>query len=289
MVHMLKDDPELLIIPDWRERRLIEYFGISTFESYCYSSDPETNIFLELFEPLKYSEYDSSIYHNDSLLSANSNIRIDFNEKEEPNLTYKNAYFLYKSKDFLIWRQTYHKTFKQYFSIKNHITDYVKEFCNKEFGNSFRIAVQVRHPSHAIEQVNDCVAGLEMYFKYIDNYVIKNNLNDYVIFVASDQQSVINSFKQHYKKVAFISDITRLSAEDDQKFNSLDKKEQFSAGHQIQHICANDPTKRGVHMAEEVLKDALIVAKCSVFFHVTSNVATAISYINPTLEMIYCE
>jgi hypothetical protein len=45
----------------------------------------------------------------------------------------------------------------------------------------------------------------------------------------------------------------------------------------------------GIRMGEEALIDALLLARCSVLLHVTSNLATAVGYMNPRLEMVYCE
>ena len=40
---------------------------------------------------------------------------------------------------------------------------------------------------------------------------------------------------------------------------------------------------------EAVLVDCLLLARCDVLLHVTSNVATAAGYINPDMKMVYCE
>jgi hypothetical protein len=42
-------------------------------------------------------------------------------------------------------------------------------------------------------------------------------------------------------------------------------------------------------LGEQALIDALLLARCDVLLHTTSNLATAVGYINPRLRMIYCE
>ena len=41
------------------------------------------------------------------------------------------------------------------------------------------------------------------------------------------------------------------------------------------------------NLAKDVLLDCLLLAKADKFIHVTSNIATAVAYINPDLELIY--
>jgi hypothetical protein len=42
-------------------------------------------------------------------------------------------------------------------------------------------------------------------------------------------------------------------------------------------------------MAEDVLVDAYLLSKGSHFIHITSNIATAVAYMNPRIAMHYCE
>ena len=283
---------QLIIVPDWRACRVKEHYSIDQFESYCYSTDDSKNIWLDLFEQLPYEASCIELYENNSLMYSNSVIRDDFNSEKEPNLTYKHAYHLYKSPDFQQWRRKYNYFYKKYVKNKKHLQEKIDSFVTENFDNKFKIAVQVRHPSHVIEQHNSSLAGLNDYIAIIEKILVEKKLlnSDFVIFVASDQDSVIKFFTDKYgKNVTYMKNITRLSVADDKRFSLLDSTEKFQVGHQVQHIAAKNRDMRGVHMAEEVIIDANIVSACDVFIHVTSNVATAVSYMNPSLEMIYCE
>ena len=44
-----------------------------------------------------------------------------------------------------------------------------------------------------------------------------------------------------------------------------------------------------VALAEQALVDTLLLARCDAFVHVTSNLATAVGYMNPHSRMVYCE
>jgi hypothetical protein len=42
-------------------------------------------------------------------------------------------------------------------------------------------------------------------------------------------------------------------------------------------------------LGEQALVDCLLLARCDTVLHITSNLATAVGYINPALRMVYCE
>jgi hypothetical protein len=44
-----------------------------------------------------------------------------------------------------------------------------------------------------------------------------------------------------------------------------------------------------VALGEQALVDALLLARCDVLLHTTSNLATAVGYMSPRLQMVYCE
>ncbi len=46
--------------------------------------------------------------------------------------------------------------------------------------------------------------------------------------------------------------------------------------------------ERDLDMAREVVRDAWLMARCHMLLHVVSNVSTAVSYMNPALEMVFC-
>jgi hypothetical protein len=45
----------------------------------------------------------------------------------------------------------------------------------------------------------------------------------------------------------------------------------------------------GIALGEQTLIDALLLARCDVLLHATSNIATAAGYMNPRMRMVYCE
>lgn len=45
----------------------------------------------------------------------------------------------------------------------------------------------------------------------------------------------------------------------------------------------------GIKLGEDVLVDVLAISKCCKFIHTLSNLALAVSYINPNIEMLLIE
>ncbi len=74
---------------------------------------------------------------------------------------------------------------------------------------------------------------------------------------------------------------------DDTKYERASEAEKHKEGFQVQHLAAADEKKWSVKMAEEVIVDALLLSRSHVMFHTVSNVATAVSFMNPKLRMNY--
>jgi hypothetical protein len=100
---------------------------------------------------------------------------------------------------------------------------------------------------------------------------------------------VVDYFQQHYGKRLITVSATRTTTDQDENFKKLVTQNQMREGFQIQHIMAADKNKCNISLAEEVITDANLLAKSDVFIHITSNIATAVSFMNPATRMIYCE
>ena len=88
--------------------------------------------------------------------------------------------------------------------------------------------------------------------------------------------------------VAFFSDVRRTESREDGQYQSLGESDKLKEGHQVQHLAAADPASWSSRLAWEVIRDAYAMARCDALLHVVSNVSTAVSYINPRIEMIFC-
>lgn len=288
----LKENPKSVVLPDWRISKMKRHLGTSSFTSFCYGKETDGNLFIKFFEPIPYSEIQERMYNDENLLYLNANIRDDFNEENEPLLTYINAYYLYKRADFLQWREWYHECYKRYFQPKKHIVKKVDALFKTKLEGAYLIGVHPRHPSHGIEQVSGKAPPLEKYFELVQQSLEKAYALSLrpKIFLATDQETTLSRFNEEFPGLVVTQmNINRIQPAQDIHFNSLTKEEQMKEGFQLQHIIASDPNEWSTTLAEEVIVDAMLLAKCDELIHITSNVATAVSYMNPKVKMIYCE
>ena len=290
LVHELEEDPNSLIIPDWRISSLTEHLGHSKFTSFCYGTPLDGNIFLKIFSapfpiPLSY-------YEDADFLRDNAIIRTDYNEFKEPDLTYIHAYKLYKRKDFRLWREKYHNYFSRHINLRDDLQRKIKSFIREKFEDHYVISAHIRHPSHSMEQPGGRIPTVDVFKEIIDKQIEKaSSVQDKPIklFIASDQDSVIDYFRGYYPDILVTTHARRSSAEHDRVYQSANDSEKQKEGYQIQHIMASNSQNWSVQMADEVIVDAWLLAASNVFIHITSNVATAVSFINPKVSMIYCE
>lgn len=279
-----------VVIPDWRISTLRSYRSVTTPMSFCYGTEGDGNIFTKLFLPIPDMPITNEDYNNDQFLKTNVVYFDNFNEKNEPLLTYIHARELYRSPDFDQWRHRYGRFYKKYFRIKDTIKTQIEALVAEEFQSDYVIGVHIKHPSHAIEQPGGFMPEVSNFIRKILDVVEEKNLSSYKIFLATDQDSVVNNLISVFgNRVIFRGNVARTTLEDDARYRSLGRDSQMREGHQIQNLLAADPSRWSLKMAEDVLIDAHLLASCDSFIHVTSNIATAVSYINPNIEMIYCE
>ncbi len=279
-------DPSRLILPDWRASAIQEYYGISSFSSFCYASLQEGNGWLKLFEPSP-DVKSASVYNDTAALYADAYVADDFNEKREPWLTYTHAYKLYQMPEFQRWRRWYNAKVSEHIRPVAAIQDRIDRNMAM-LGEGHRIAVHIRHPSHAIEQPGAQLSHIGIYVRAIDAYIAERGIDNPRIFLATDQESTIEEMRSHFgDRLYFDVDVKRTSIDHDRNFADLDSKDKMREGHQIQHLTAADPANWSSTMAAEVIADCYSLAKCDVLFHIVSNISTAASYINPDLEMIF--
>lgn len=278
------------VIPDWRISTLRSYRSVNTPMSFCYGTEADGNIFTKLFLPIPDMPIEIDDYNNDQFLKTNTVYFDNFNEQNEPLLTYINARELYRTPDFSEWRHRYGRFYKKYFRIKDTVKTQIEALVAEEFKSEYVIGVHIKHPSHAIEQPNGFMPEVSNFIRKILDVIEEKNLTSYKIFLATDQDSVVNNLISVFgNRVIFRGDVARTTLADDARYRSLGKDAQMREGHQIQNLLAADPSRWSLKMAEDVIIDAHLLASCDCFIHVTSNIATAVSYINPNLEMIYCE
>jgi len=281
------------IYPDWDVDRLVERLGDRRVMSFCYGQPGDGNLWLRLFEPL-FGTTDAEMNDPAFLYRHASQPEFVHNEKREPLMTYIHAYRLYKTRDFAAWRRQYHRVFAQHVRLRAPLLAEINEFAQRYLGRSFMVAAHVRHPSHTVEQPSGLIADNEAYIAAIYAAVRARNLDltgpDWGVFLATDQERVVHRFREEFgDRVSTYSDVRRTRAAEDVVFDALSTEEKNRDGYQLQHLVAADRSNWSVRMAWEVVRDAYTMARCHAMLHVVSNVSTAVAYMNPDLEMMFCE
>ena len=279
------------VLPDWDAGELLRSIHPSAASSYCYSTPQDGNLWCHLFEPL----YDLSVddmNDRELLQRKGSDTTVLLNEHREPLLTYIHAFDLYHAPWFRRFRLQYHRVVRDHVRLLPRHAAEVDRFASG-FGGRFMFAAHVKHPSHVIEQPSRAVAATDSYIELIDEGVQKHGFrsdaDDWGVFLATDQDRVIDQFADRYGDRLFsFGDVRRTSEAEDALFDRLAPGEKAREGHQVQHIVASDPSSWSVRMAWEVVRDAMVLARCDLLVHVVSNVATAVSYLNPQTEMVFC-
>jgi glycosyltransferase involved in cell wall biosynthesis len=293
--HLVWDsqDPRCVgVFPDWRVTGLLKRLAGRSPMSFCYGKPEDGNLWLSLFEPL-FGASREEMNRNDFLEINSLNPKDECNAVREPLLTYKHADVLYRAPWFQSFRRQYHRHFQEHVRLLPHLQREVDQFC-APFDGRLMIAVHVKHPSHVIEQANDRIAGMADYENMISAILRQEGIseasNDWGIFLATDRDATVDEFLDRFQERVFVfRDVRRTTRRNDEQFASLSREEQRVEGHMIQHLVAADATAWSTRMGWEVVRDAYAMARCDTLLHVVSNISTAVSYMNPALNLIHVD
>jgi glycosyltransferase involved in cell wall biosynthesis len=287
LVWDLRDERVRMTLPDWDVPRLLQRHDSDKFMSFCYGTPEDGNIWLKLYEPLFGL---SDIEMEGILTGQNDPTETTYNEHREPLLTYVHAYRLYTSPEFPKWRRQYHSVYRDHVHLRQDLSSEVETFCAERFRRKYMIAAHVRHPSHVIEQPGFHLASVDAYIDEIKKLLFQRDLkparDDWGLFLATDQDCVVDRFVEAFgEHVCFFEDVRRTSPVEDAAFEKLPNVEKNRLGHQLQHLVSADRSAWSIRMAREIVRDATVMSRCHFLLHVVSNVSTAVSYMNPKLEM----
>ncbi|MGI4808383.1 MAG: hypothetical protein ACRYF2_09775 [Janthinobacterium lividum] len=280
------------VLPDWDVERFLGRLE-APVRSFCYGQPGDGNLWSKLFQPLFGA---TDVEMNDPrFLYRHAELPADrHNEAREPTMTYVRAYTLYRSPDFAAFRRQYHRVFIQHVRLRPEHQAEIDVFAAAHLTAPILIAAHVRHPSHTVEQPTGRIAGTDLYIEQVRDVVRRRGGDPagpgWAVFVATDQERVLHRFRAAFgERAVFFPDARRTRADEDASFDALTPTEQNKDGHQLQHLVAADHAGWSWRMAWEVVRDAYAMARCGTLLHVVSNVSTAVAYMNPEIEMVFCE
>ena len=146
-----------------------------------------------------------------------------------------------------------------------------------------KISVHLRGGRGAKELYHKDNVSLEYYRDYIKDYLYKNKIKNYVIFVASDTNEAISFMKNNFENVKSYP----CHRTDDYYINGKEY-------HRVQEVGWNQsenqfmPDKRA-EIGEQALVEAQLLSKGDVMFHHDSLLAIAAANFNPSMSLMHVE
>ncbi len=166
------------------------------------------------------------------------------------------------------WRHRYHKAFADHIRIRPHITARVDALMPPATAGHFLIGAHVRHPVHAGEQIH-LMPSPRDFIDRIRGLIPREG--SWRVVLATDVEETADEFRKLFGGNLILQpNVARAATASDVSTDAGGKPPAVALG-------------------EQVLIDALMLARCDVFVHITSNVATAVGYMNPHVRMVHCE
>jgi hypothetical protein len=272
------------VTPEWSSKKVLDFWQTENLTSYCYAGIEEGNVFYSIFDNYEAFEDLKSSLNKDANRGKTYEAHSP-NLEADPDLTYVFADRLYRSAGFEEWRKEMHRELE---GLRPNplIVKRIDSVFEKVTKDDLVVGMHVRHPSHAMEQPNSEIPLSEDFIRVAQEIILaeKMKYRNIYVFLATDQQIVVEEFKSVFgdKLIAF-SEITRVTETQSKEYDSLEESKKLSVGHQVQHIAASDRAKWSSNLAFEIVCDAWALARSQIFLHSVSNVATAVTYINPDL------
>jgi hypothetical protein len=217
---------------------------------FVYGTEQDGELWQRFFEPLAFP-------------NAPGNERATW-EYADLSMTGLHAYRMYKRG--LGWRTAYGRAFAEHVHVREELRRRVDELWQDVGAGRRCVGVHFRHSGHS----HECPREIPPIDAVIDRTrrQLKGESAAAVV-LATDVREAVDSFRDAFGERLLVQpDVARAPVAN------------------TQYDWGLPPC---VALGEQALIDALLLARCDVLLHTTSNLATAVGYMNPRLRMIYCE
>lgn len=265
-------------------KKIFEHYNHQPPKHFCYWGS-NNNSWFDYFGPISYyDDDDTHISKKIYELPIINGSHIASEEFTHP-AAIKKLFLDYDR--FNSWRHRIHEIYQQYIHLNQNITT-IADNIFYNIGDTPTIGIHYRHPSHSIE--SGCLY-LKDYFQKIDSLLIKHP--DAKIFIASDTMFGILAFKEKYPdQIFYIDTVDRLDLDNILqwafaliKHNNIDVVGFINnKGYELQHQQSENSTIDPSKLTTDLLTETICLSKCDYLVHGLSNIALAISYINPKLK-----
>ena len=182
------------------------------------------------------------------------------------SMTGLHAYRMYKRG--AAWRTAYGDVFAEHVHVREELRRRVDELWRDAGLGPHRIGVHYRHAEHDHECPRPAPSVEEAIARTRD-LLGRGGGDGTGVVLATDVHEAVDAFRAEFGERLLVQPgVARARAGGEQ------------------HDSGAPPS---VALGEQALIDALLLARCDVLLHTTSNLATAVGYMNPRLRMVYCE
>jgi hypothetical protein len=180
------------------------------------------------------------------------------------------------------YRNYVHQKLNKYIQIKRNIIDELNEFYEAHMKNYFMIGVHIRFATiHAQEVPGRTNPRINDYIEEINKLMEIHKHKNIKIFLASDSHYIINEFRKLYGNKLLYIEAHRATYDEDPHLIYQ------NTAYWISNPAEFHLKKPGYLGGKTALLDCLILSKCNVFVHTTSNVAAAVVFFNPHIDSVY--
>ncbi len=185
-------------------------------------------------------------------------------EYADLSMTGLHAYQMYKRGSG--WRQDYGRAYAAHVRVREELRHRVEELWRDGGVAGRAIGVHFRHPEHSHECPRQ-IPTVDVFIEWTKRLLRREPGASVVL--ATDVREAVDRFRDTFGERLLVQpDVARAPV----------GATQYDWG-----------APPGIALGEQTLVDALLLARCDVLLHTTSNIATAVGYMNPRLRMIYCE
>jgi len=164
------------------------------------------------------------------------------------------------------WREEYHQVYREYVHLQPDVEAEVNAFVESQMGEGPCVGVHYRDPKHREGPTGR--PSLAYFIERTQALLPAGGTGR--VFLATDVEEAVQAFRDAFGERVVYTDAQR---------QSLNETVQL---HHRQDGGGRD-------LGREVLIDCLLLARCDTFLFTTSHLATAVGFINPRLQLIYCE
>jgi hypothetical protein len=217
---------------------------------FVYGTEQDGELWQRFFEPLHFP-------HAPAAERAS-------HEYADLSMTGLHAYGMYKRGP--RWRTAYGRAFAEHVRVREELRARAGELWRDGGAGARSIGVHYRHPEHG----HECPREMPS----LDAFVARTRrllrgAGPASVVLATDVREAVDAFRDAFGERLLVQPgVARAPVAE------------------TQYEWDAPP---GITMGEQALIDALLLARCSVLLHATSNLATAVGYMSPQLEMVYCE